>query len=172
MYTVCEENLCENGGTCLAYADTYNCTCLSGYTGTLCETSLDGKFAIPNLVIALGYMYVLCIACNERVCENGGTCMADAGTYSCTCPTGYTGAICETTLDVSDGKHTTHNLAQFSKLNEAIDIVIVAYILIFLCIPCDESIILCENEATCMADAVAYSCTRPTGYTGAICETT
>ena len=32
-------NPCQNGGQCVTQAVGYTCTCLTGYTGTHCETS-------------------------------------------------------------------------------------------------------------------------------------
>ena len=34
----CDSNPCGNGGTCNDYINEFNCTCASGYEGTLCET--------------------------------------------------------------------------------------------------------------------------------------
>ena len=33
----CEENPCENGGTCTRHVNDYTCTCPPRYTGYLCE---------------------------------------------------------------------------------------------------------------------------------------
>ena len=35
----CEENLCENGGTCTVVASSTICTCPEEYTGVLCQES-------------------------------------------------------------------------------------------------------------------------------------
>jgi hypothetical protein len=35
----CTSNPCQNGGTCVDSINSYTCTCASGYSGTLCETS-------------------------------------------------------------------------------------------------------------------------------------
>ena len=34
----CNSNPCQNGATCNDHFNTYNCTCVPGYTGTNCET--------------------------------------------------------------------------------------------------------------------------------------
>ena len=37
VYTQCDVNHCENGGTCRKLATSYICTCTDDYTGSLCE---------------------------------------------------------------------------------------------------------------------------------------
>ena len=38
MIEECEENPCENGGTCTKHMNGSLCTCPPGYTGTLCQS--------------------------------------------------------------------------------------------------------------------------------------
>ena len=40
-------NPCENGGNCTDGVNEYNCTCVSGYTGTECET---GKLLLQTVL--------------------------------------------------------------------------------------------------------------------------
>lgn len=40
----CDPNPCQNGGTCVEVGDTYECTCLQGYTGTNCDTGKENQF--------------------------------------------------------------------------------------------------------------------------------
>ena len=44
----CADDPCKNGGTCESNADTYNCTCAEGYTGTTCEQRGQGGYSKPN----------------------------------------------------------------------------------------------------------------------------
>ena len=44
------KNPCGNGGTCNDYINEFNCTCASGYEGTLCET---GNLILDWLIVKL-----------------------------------------------------------------------------------------------------------------------
>ena len=77
---VCEVNVCENGGICSVLPSGLACTCLSGFTGSRCEISLD--------------------PCQSSPCLNGGTCLrALNNTYRCICPLELNGAHCELQYD-------------------------------------------------------------------------
>lgn len=45
----CSELPCQNGATCLSYADSYKCVCLAGYTGVNCEREIDECSSQPCL---------------------------------------------------------------------------------------------------------------------------
>ena len=54
----CEANPCENGGSCTKHVSDYLCTCLPGYTGTLCQskcsyTLLARLFHLTNVIFAM-----------------------------------------------------------------------------------------------------------------------
>ena len=69
---------CQNGGTCNNFDGGFNCVCLRGVTGTLCEGNASISLCAP-----------------DNPCMNGGTCASTPGSYTCSCMPGYTGINCE-----------------------------------------------------------------------------
>ena len=67
----CENEPCQNGGTCNDLNAGYNCTCPAGYSGSHCEEDVN--------------------ECVDTPCENGATCVNLPGTYNCSCASGYEG---------------------------------------------------------------------------------
>ncbi|KAI8478774.1 hypothetical protein Bbelb_434910 [Branchiostoma belcheri] len=89
----CWSSPCLNGGTCNEqYApDTYSCHCTSEYTGENCETNVDDCQSPP-----WG---------SDTACFNGGTCVDGLGTYTCLCPPGTYGRLCDSDCVVGDGSN-------------------------------------------------------------------
>lgn len=48
VFSVCEGNPCQNGGTCQRHVLTYSCTCLSPYFGDSCEQNFSCARDCPN----------------------------------------------------------------------------------------------------------------------------
>ena len=78
----CTGDPCKNNGKCTVLLNTYNCSCVDGYTGVNCETNIDD--------------------CDPDPCENEGTCNDLVNTYNCSCVDGYTGDNCEMNIDDCD----------------------------------------------------------------------
>jgi hypothetical protein len=80
----CDYVVCENSGNCVenkTSSQCFECQCLPGFTGQLCETSI-----------------VTPTGCDPP-CENGGQCQqASATTYACACPPEFTGTQCQTSI--------------------------------------------------------------------------
>lgn len=76
----CESNPCQNGGSCFDNGTTFVCTCVAGFSGTMCETNVD--------------------ECAVAPCQNGGTCMDGVNSFTCDCTgTGFDGATCEADIN-------------------------------------------------------------------------
>jgi hypothetical protein len=75
----CFTQPCQNGGTCVltgaAPTSLFTCSCVPGYSGTLCQTLNNN--------------------CAPNPCQNGATCTNGVNTYTCTCPAGGSGLQCQ-----------------------------------------------------------------------------
>uniref|UniRef100_A0A8C9YIG6 EGF-like domain-containing protein n=1 Tax=Sander lucioperca TaxID=283035 RepID=A0A8C9YIG6_SANLU len=96
----CLTSPCQNGATCnkntyisqdvavlessavifvSPQKEIFNCTCLVGFTGTLCEDDID--------------------ECEVNPCENKGTCVNAPGSFYCHCQSGFSGSFCSADVD-------------------------------------------------------------------------
>lgn len=66
---------CIHALRCLNLMGSFNCECVHGFTGQLCEVNVN--------------------ECASGPCMNGGTCIDLVGEHQCVCPIGYTGSNCE-----------------------------------------------------------------------------
>jgi hypothetical protein len=71
----CASNPCQNGGTCRRdLPNLFRCSCLPGYSGTLCQTNIN--------------------ECASNPCQNGGTCVDAINSFSCQCAAPFVGFYC------------------------------------------------------------------------------
>ena len=76
----CSHKPCRNGGTCMDLVNDFECRCVPGFLGDLCETNVDD--------------------CELRPCANGGSCKDLVNDFECTCRAGFTGKFC--TIDINE----------------------------------------------------------------------
>jgi hypothetical protein len=69
----CSSNPCHNGGVCKDLLGSYECECLSGFTGDNCEINID--------------------ECESVVCPANSECVDGIGTYKCVCKIGFPGKL-------------------------------------------------------------------------------
>ncbi|KAL8562348.1 hypothetical protein ACOMHN_066062 [Nucella lapillus] len=147
--SVCFDNPCLNGGTCVNQNSLhdYVCHCTPGFRGDNCQ-AVDHCWANPchnegTCVPSASGFQCLCQPgfrgprcrqdvdeCEEdpALCQNGGTCVNLHGSYRCNCTPQYKGRHCEAVY-----------------------------------IPCAPS--PCQNGGTChRSGELDYTCTCPSGY--------
>ncbi|XP_033634762.1 uncharacterized protein LOC117296026 isoform X3 [Asterias rubens] len=153
--TACFSNPCQNGGQCssLSGGYSYQCVCLSGYTGTRCE--------VRN-------------PCSPNPCINGGSCTSpNVNTFQCECTTGWTGTDCSTRSDAVCAQSNLCLNGGTCQPNNGGS---------FICqcaqgfdgINCERQISRClpnpcVNGGTCRISGSAFTCSCPTGYVGITC---
>ncbi|XP_071841566.1 uncharacterized protein [Apostichopus japonicus] len=111
----CSGSPCLNGGTCTVFGDTFQCTCVGGFSGNVCQTPpvdpctnvvcQNGGTCITNGVIFIcvciptfsgTFCEVPANPCSGSPCLNGGTCTVFGDTFQCTCVGGFSGNVCQT----------------------------------------------------------------------------
>ncbi len=145
----CAGQTCNGHGTCsLSATDTAQCTCTTGYTGTLCAACDTANGYVASIATP-----GTCILdpCAGNTCSGHGTCGLDpADAPVCACTTGYTGTACDACDTANDYIPSTVTMGT--------------------CIlnPCPTTG-ACSGHGTCVVVADAASCTCTTGYTGTLC---
>ncbi|CAF0830256.1 unnamed protein product [Didymodactylos carnosus] len=110
--TICQNNLCQNQGTCIQEHQSYRCICAKGFQGILCDER-DGQLQQRILcerdsssVAAFGEL------CLKHQCYNGGTCLVkqdDNSKPTCSCVDGWQGADCRQPVDYCETSHPCRN---------------------------------------------------------------
>ena len=72
---LCGDTFCRNNGTC---QDDIRCLCPAGWRGRTCSVDVDE-----------------CRSDKPAACHNGGTCLNTLGSFTCRCPSGFTGSACQ-----------------------------------------------------------------------------
>ena len=57
----CESLPCQNGGQCINAVGTYNCVCVTGYTGYNCE-SMNYWTQIKHALLSTEFIYIIVLA--------------------------------------------------------------------------------------------------------------
>ncbi|XP_046578071.1 low-density lipoprotein receptor-related protein 1-like isoform X1 [Haliotis rubra] len=147
-------SFCYNGGTCkrnMATCGVY-CICRPGFAGTSCDECETDPCAVNS------------------TCQNGGTCLSNkACEPKCSCPSGFTGDLCETpvsstTMTVTSPS-TNETSSPSTNQTSAPSNTTGAECVWDMCLYNNP----CNHAGTC-ADC-GESCICATAYTGRFCET-
>ncbi|XP_033106842.1 fibropellin-1-like [Anneissia japonica] len=154
----CLSSPCMNGGQCVKPAnnDYYICSCVTGYTGSRCET-LD--------------------PCAVNACSNGGTCRVDGTSYKCDCTELYSGFYCQTPITqhpcLSSPCMNGGECLSPSENNDYYFCVCGTGYTGSRCEILDAcSVGPCQNGGTCSNTGTSFTCTCLSGFTGSTCSTT
>ncbi|KRX68081.1 Neurogenic locus protein delta, partial [Trichinella sp. T9] len=185
----CKDAICKPGchpqyGSCQRPGE---CECQSGYMGVNCDQCQrypgcqHGTCNKPfTCICEEGWGGVYCnqdlnYCTHHKPCQNGATCQnTGAGSYTCSCPTGFSGTNCELRIETclaspcrnggtckqSAGNYTCNCAAGFSGRHCQTSAK-----------SCQEK--PCENGATCVsapASKNGYSCLCAAGWEGTNCD--
>jgi len=90
----CDFNPCFNGGVCSSDpVDDYVCTCPAAYTGVVCEL-LATTTTAPVTTTTAAPTTTDDHQCSFNPCKNGGVCVKWTDSYTCACPSQWTGPVC------------------------------------------------------------------------------
>lgn len=109
---ICDSKPCGNNGVCQDQFNEFNCSCIPGWEGELCDRETDECSSAPCAYGSCedlkadyrchcepGYKGKDCREevdnCLEFSCVNGGDCVETMGTHTCSCPPGYIGKRCQ-----------------------------------------------------------------------------
>ncbi|XP_069753449.1 delta and Notch-like epidermal growth factor-related receptor [Narcine bancroftii] len=147
---------CSGRGQCITKPSevTFFCDCEEGHIGLFCE-EFDG--------------------CHNIQCLSNGTCLDikegnNLRNFTCVCPPGYTGELCQTQIDHCISKPCLNGATCMSRTTD------------YSCLcpegftgsRCEEkmdpcALSPCQNNGTCFAEGTSYSCNCSPAYTGPVC---
>ncbi|PIK39968.1 hypothetical protein BSL78_23193 [Apostichopus japonicus] len=103
----CSDSPCLNGGTCTAIGNAFQCTCVAGFSGTNCQTSVTQAFAecpgqvmetaVGNGMIRLSFASPVCPAGQVSSCTQANNALVsalDIVDVCCTCSLGQLESQC------------------------------------------------------------------------------
>ncbi|CAD5234684.1 unnamed protein product [Bursaphelenchus xylophilus] len=183
---LCVSNVCFNGGICVVERGinednpTFQCECLPGFTGTLCEEQLQ---------------------CNLK-CKNKGLCRFHNGSSEpfCECPEGFAGLLCDKEVDcqhsgcpedqiclldlnlnkfscevdICQSQNPCHHNATCRPIKDDFICECTKGLRGRLCDEdvneCEEELMPCLNHGECENILGGFNCKCPIGFEGKICE--
>jgi hypothetical protein len=182
----CASSPCRNGGTCTgAGASQFQCLCVSGYSGAVCQTEINECASQPcaNGGTCMDHVNSFTCACPgtfggtrcqtdmqsciSHPCQNGGTCNGTALAWTCTCPPGYSGTACQTDINEC-ASQPCQSGGTCTDLSNGFNCTCPVGIYGTLCEnECASQ--PCQNGGSCIDGIGSFTCACATGYQGVTC---
>ncbi|XP_060582984.1 fibropellin-1-like, partial [Ruditapes philippinarum] len=144
----CNEGTCQNTNGNLDSV----CSCKPGYTGSLCQHSIDD--------------------CINNQCLNEAECIDGDQTYTCKCKDGFDGDRCENNINDCPGSCDLENGRCEDRIDGYKCICKAGYVGENCETDFNEcSSNPCQHGGTCTDGENSFECECETGYTGVMCET-
>ena len=101
---------CYNGGTCF----NKGCCCAPGFTGKLTSMKKLPLLILIKIKISDPYCKTQIDNCIGNACANNATCVNGINSYTCLCPTGYTGQFCHISLNPCKDNPCTNGVCKLA----------------------------------------------------------
>ena len=165
----CLSTPCQNGAVCAdsihdsspgVALDAFQCTCVAGFFGDLCDAEVD--------------------ECASAPCANQASCTDGTDTFACSCTSGYTGDLCDADTDECASSPCLNSGACADSTTDQHAVPLDAYAC--ACVApfegenCDSqtdncAVVPCQNDAACTSDAAGFTCSCAAGFTDDTCAT-
>uniref|UniRef100_A0A8C2X8M0 Sushi, von Willebrand factor type A, EGF and pentraxin domain-containing protein 1 n=1 Tax=Cyclopterus lumpus TaxID=8103 RepID=A0A8C2X8M0_CYCLU len=197
IFHECFLNPCQNKGTCEEVGAGYVCTCMPGFTGSLCEAEVNECISSPCLnegvcVDEVNKFTCSCAGgftgeikngpgsrceleineCLSNPCLNGGVCDDLTGGYTCNCVVGFSGDRCEVNVDDCYSAPCLNGGSCLDAVNNFRCQCVEGYRGRLCEVDVDEcDPNPCVNGASCLDGLGSYTCRCLPGFNGTRCET-
>ena len=174
----CYSNPCQGQATCVDGLQAFTCICPPWSTGETCST-LIGDCPPGYYGDECQYPYFIETSyCSPNPCKNGASCSSGRDTFTCSCPVGFTGQLCDKAAIYQGGcvrnpclyGSTCHQDTSSAPLCTCST----GFAGPNCCWPLDSCELQpCKNGGTCVTGLYgSYLCTCAPGYSGANCTET
>ena len=110
--------------------------------------------------------------CRAAPCQNGGTCAVSPDGFTCSCPSGFSGTLCETQVDECASHPCAAGQVCFDTVGSYVCRCPTGFAGAGCGVDVDEcaGTTPCSNDGQCVNDVGGFHCTCPFGFSGTTCQ--